>query len=152
MAKKPGSKLARKKTFIVPDEAIRGLRWVHGLLPFLPDDQVKAIKDDWFESIFGIDGQYLKVAWTAENLAAAASVRTKKKNERVEIVSQECEAFWTKRSENGNQSRNGRQNAAFTTRYLRDRINKKLQQAGHQGYTAQSLEKLIRKISHESLV
>jgi hypothetical protein len=136
-------KFAHKKVFPVPDEAIRGLRWVHGLLPFLPDDQVKAIKDDWFESIFGVGGRDLKAAWAAENLAAAAPARTEKKKERADIIRQKCEVYWTKHSGNG------RRNAALTAQHLLVDINRTLKQAGHQIYTVQSLEKLVRKISRD---
>jgi hypothetical protein len=131
------SRSAHKKTFIVPDDAIRGLPYVYGLMPFLPDDQVKAIKDEWFESNFGPKGRYLKAAWAAENFAAAVPTQAQKKEERVEIVRPACEAYWTK---------HGRRNSAQTALHLLSGVNKTLKQAKHPPYTIESFEKLVREI------
>lgn len=109
--------------------------------------QVFAFCDTWHwlhMEIYGEHRHALDGARSTENLRAAAPARTKRKKERVWIVRQLCEAYWAK------SDRVGFRNASRTAQRLRPTVNERLKQAGHQTYTAESLEKLVREISRET--
>jgi hypothetical protein len=105
--------------------------------------QVYAFCDAWHWLHMEVYGEHrlaLGGAHSAENLGAAGPARTAKKKARMEIVRQACEVYWTKHRH---------RNAARTAEHLLPAVNKELGAKGHQIYTRDSFEKLVREISRE---